>query len=311
MSNKHDDFKHLVALAMQDPSLALMRPVVQKELLHYDILYCLDQQGLLNDLVFQGGTALRLCYNSKRYSEDLDFAGGVDFNSSMMSDIKSCIEHYVGNRYGLEATVKEPRLFSPQHPNTGINVSTWQLSLTTDAAHRDVPKQIIKLEVANIPVHTKEVRPLNINYEFLPSGYENTLLYVESLEEILADKVVAFVASRVIRYRDIWDITWLLQRNNVSLNMNFINTKISEYNIQNYSQLLSNRLQEIPSLVTSSVLRNELKRFLPTTVFDQTLGLGPKYETFLTRQLVDTFSEVDNQLQSPTLEAGNNSPSFT
>jgi len=59
------------------------------------------------------------------------------------------------------------------------------------------------------------------------------------------------------------------------------------------------------------VLRNELKRFLPTTVFDQTLGLGSKYETFLTRQLVDTFSEVGSQLQSPSPEAGNDSPWLT
>ena len=53
-----------------------MRPVIEKEILHYDILFCLDQAGLLKDLVFQGGTCLRLCYGANRFSEDLDFAGG-------------------------------------------------------------------------------------------------------------------------------------------------------------------------------------------------------------------------------------------
>ena len=57
-----EDFTALVERIMQDGALALMRPVVEKELLHYDILYCLDQGGLLDQMVFQGGTSLRLCH---------------------------------------------------------------------------------------------------------------------------------------------------------------------------------------------------------------------------------------------------------
>jgi predicted nucleotidyltransferase component of viral defense system len=59
---------------------AAMVPVIEKELLHYDILDELDRFSLLARLSFQGGTCLRLCYGSERYSEDLDFAGGSDFN---------------------------------------------------------------------------------------------------------------------------------------------------------------------------------------------------------------------------------------
>ena len=29
-------------------------PVIEKELLHYDILFALDQTGMLDDIVFQG-----------------------------------------------------------------------------------------------------------------------------------------------------------------------------------------------------------------------------------------------------------------
>ncbi|HET6629122.1 MAG TPA: nucleotidyl transferase AbiEii/AbiGii toxin family protein, partial [Woeseiaceae bacterium] len=46
------------------------RPVVEKELLHYDILFALDTEGLLDPLTFQGGTSLRLCYGAQRFSED-------------------------------------------------------------------------------------------------------------------------------------------------------------------------------------------------------------------------------------------------
>lgn len=63
----------LVERALQEGGRAHMRPVIEKELLHHDILFALDQAGLLEHLTFQGGTALRLCYGAQRFSEDLDF----------------------------------------------------------------------------------------------------------------------------------------------------------------------------------------------------------------------------------------------
>lgn len=82
------------------PGRAHMRPVIEKELLHYDILFVLEQAGLLDHLTFQGGTSLRLCHGAPRFSEDLDFVGGRDFASSDMAAIKTCIEAYLGARYG-------------------------------------------------------------------------------------------------------------------------------------------------------------------------------------------------------------------
>ena len=85
----------LVNLALKEGHDELRGPVIQKELLHHDILYCLQQAGLLAGLVFQGGTSLRLCYGSNRYSEDLDFVGGSEYSSSALADMKPCIESYL------------------------------------------------------------------------------------------------------------------------------------------------------------------------------------------------------------------------
>jgi predicted nucleotidyltransferase component of viral defense system len=65
-------------------------------------------KGLLEGLVFQGGTSLRLCYGGNRFSENLDFAGGVDFTSRKLVDMKECIQDYLAARYSLEVSVKEP-----------------------------------------------------------------------------------------------------------------------------------------------------------------------------------------------------------
>src|SRR6266481_1608948 len=47
-----------------------------KEAVHLHLLSALSDAGVLRHVVFQGGTALRLCYGGERYSEDLDFVCG-------------------------------------------------------------------------------------------------------------------------------------------------------------------------------------------------------------------------------------------
>jgi hypothetical protein len=74
-------FDRLVDEALRaQTGLAPLRPVVEKELLHHDILRELAEAGLLHRLTFTGGTCLRACYGSHRLSEDLDFTGGADFD---------------------------------------------------------------------------------------------------------------------------------------------------------------------------------------------------------------------------------------
>lgn len=206
-----------------------MRPVIEKELLHYDILFALDTAGLLDNLTFQGGTSLRLCYGAPRFSEDLDFAGGIDFESKNLVTIKSCLEDYIGKRYGLEITVKEPKELLKEETNRNINVDIWQLRLVTHPGQKDIPKQMIKIEVANIPAYTREAKQLIHNYDFLPDGYKDTIVLVESLNEILADKLIAFVNCQPrIRYRDLWDFHWLKQQG-AKVDMDLVKKKIKDY----------------------------------------------------------------------------------
>lgn len=179
-----ENFNRLVDRAMTDKGLGHMRPVVAKELLHYDILFSLDKEGILDVLTFQGGTSLRLCYSAPRFSEDLDFVGGRDFSSDKMHGIKECIEKYIGNRYGLEITVKEPTETALLPEYAGIKVNKWQVRIVTSPERRDIPKQNIKIEVANIPAYSRIPQALKQNYDFLPDGYEDILIMTESLDHV-------------------------------------------------------------------------------------------------------------------------------
>ena len=107
MVTKKINLGKLVDLGMKMDGQMHMRPVIEKELLHYDILFALDKEKLLDKLIFQGGTSLRLCYGAIRFSEDLDFVGGRNFTTGYLMEMKSCIEHYIGSRYGLDIVVKQ------------------------------------------------------------------------------------------------------------------------------------------------------------------------------------------------------------
>lgn len=153
-----ENFNDLVDLAMQQPGRTAMRPVVEKEILHYDIFYSLDRAGLLNDLVFQGGTSLRLCRGSNRFSEDLDFAGGRDFTSQKMQAIKACIESIWAEDMDSWSRLRNPRKWLlcqttrtfvstngrsvsrrlPSGVTFHASVSSWRSRTCTDAGRRQV-----------------------------------------------------------------------------------------------------------------------------------------------------------------------------
>lgn len=82
------------------------KDAVIKEILHYDILQSLSQSDIANDIVFQGGTSLRLCYGNNRHSEDLDFAlkdEKVDFDEALLKEFEKIFVSTIRNKYNLEA----------------------------------------------------------------------------------------------------------------------------------------------------------------------------------------------------------------
>lgn len=289
MKIQNNSFLALVEKAMREQGRSHMRPVIEKELLHYDILFALDNAGLLDRLTFQGGTSLRLCYGAQRFSEDLDFAGGYDFETQHLISMKTCLEDYFVKHYGLEVSVKEPKELVLEPENRNINVSKWQISLVTHPEREDIPKQKIKIEVANIPAYTREPKQLQHNYNFLPDGYNNIIVMTESLDEILADKIVAFVNCQIyVRHRDIWDFHWLKQQG-ATVKMELVKKKIHDYKIENYDKKLDEARERLPKIIHGNEFKAQMSRFLPMAVQEKTL----LNETFLHWLLQETGKMLD------------------
>lgn len=288
---KVNDFNQLVSLAMREKGHAHMRPVIAKELLHYDILFALEDNGLLDHLTFQGGTALRLCYGADRFSEDLDFVGGSAFSSAHLMNMKNCLEQYIGERYGLDIEVKEPKKIVNKSQGKDIQVNKWQIKITTEPEKKDIPKQKIKIEVANVPAYSKSPQPLKQNYSFLPDGYSDLIIMTESLDEIMADKIVAFVGcQKYIRYRDIWDLRWLKQKG-AMMNPSYVQNKIQDYKEKNFVALLDERIKTLDAIIHSKGFLDEMQRFLPTSSQERTLQKN-KFLDFLANENTALFKEV-------------------
>jgi len=281
----------LVDQAMKMDGHTHMRPVIEKELLHYDILFVLDKEKLLDKLTFQGGTSLRLCYGAVRFSEDLNFVGGRSFVTGHLTEMKSCIEHYIGLKYGLDVIVKEPGEMAQEPQYRDIQVDKWQIIVITEPGRRHLPRQKIKIEVANIPAYSKVPRSLQQNYEFLPDGYADTLVMVKSLEEIMADKLISLVNCQAyIRHRDIWDLRWLRQQG-VQINIEFIKAKLLDYKVVDYFKKLEKMRLKLPEIVHGKAFRDQMSRFIPLDVQERTL-FKEKFYVFLTNETDQLFQEL-------------------
>jgi predicted nucleotidyltransferase component of viral defense system len=303
MKIDNENFDALVARALADGNVAHMRPVVEKELLHYDILFSLEKEGMLNDLTFQGGTSLRLCHGANRFSEDLDFAGGKEFSAAQLAEMKECIETYIGSRYGLEVIVKEPNQLKKDPKYTDLKIDKWQIAVVTSPERKDIPRQKIKLEVANVPAYTREPLPMGANYDFLPDGYEDTLIMTETLDEVMADKLVSLPATQnYVRNRDIWDLSWLKQQG-AQIREDLVQQKLNDYGIEGYEVMLGTMIGRIPEIVAGNQFKDEMRRFTPSNIYERTLG-QEKFEQFLVNNVTQILKGLQSQI------SGRSSPEF-
>jgi predicted nucleotidyltransferase component of viral defense system len=260
--------------------LGVLRPVVEKELLHHDILREMSEAGLLAGLVFIGGTCLRACYGSSRLSEDLDFTGGNRFKRSDLEELSSVLTGRLKTRYGLPVSVSEP-------VKTGGKVSTWKLTVETRPGRKDLPAQRIHLDIRAIPSH--DPRPMMLRNPYgVDLGTSGLILRAQSREEILADKIVALAfRENRIKNRDLWDIGWLVQQG-VELPVALIPLKVRDYRRaeEEFVGLLRDRLS---TLRTEAVVRTdfikEMRRFLPAATIRETIE-KPAYWEYLI-QVVD------------------------
>jgi len=283
-------FDELVDQALNNQQdLAPLRIVVEKELLHHDILRVLSGAGLLTKLTFIGGTCLRTCYGSRRLSEDLDFTGGSDFTRDQLARMSDLLVESLKAKYGLEISVTDPIR------ELG-NVDTWKLKVQTRPGRKDLPAQRINIDVCAIPSY--QPRPMALlNPYGIGMGTSGLILQAQSREEIFSDKLVALaLRPNRMKNRDLWDIAWLHQQQ-IKPAFELIKNKLTDHGAEagDYLKAFSARaasLKNDPAIAKE--FRKEMGRFLPNEVVKETVNSEDfwKYMSYLIENYHQQLSQL-------------------
>jgi predicted nucleotidyltransferase component of viral defense system len=270
--------------------------VLEKEVLHHDIMLVLHKEGILQQLTFIGGTSLRLCYNSSRLSEDLDFTAGFDFNPNKFDGLEKKLEKHLQKKYNIKVNARKPQ-------SSNFGTSTWKVTLEKFPDRKDLPSQKMHIDICALPSFDIEHRPI-IDHYHINSPMAGLPIPVQSMAEILADKMVAFAyRERRIKPRDVWDIVWLKQQG-VEQRYDLIIKKLEARGkkdkdfIEKINQHLS-LLQKDES--TKSDFYNEMSRFLPKEVAKRTLE-NNNFWPYLVLTIGDEVKQVTNNLSGNSPE---------
>lgn len=209
-----------------------------REYLQLYILKILDEKGYFQQLAFVGGTALRIIYDLKRFSEDLDFSlvDAKQFKANKLAtDIErelKLINCEVTIKCKVDKTVaviwfKFPQLLS------SLGLSPHQTQLLS-----------IKMEIdQNSPQGFARVFSV-INKEFLIA------INHYDLPSLFASKLHAFLFRKYRKGRDYYDLLWYLSRkttpNYTLLNNAIIQTqhKNLKLNAVGLKQLLTEQINQ-------------------------------------------------------------------
>jgi predicted nucleotidyltransferase component of viral defense system len=255
-----------------NPEYAGIAPVIEKEILHHDIMAVMVKEGAMQSLTFIGGTSLRMCYNSSRLSEDLDFNGGHDFKPSQFDGLEVAIQHYIQKKYETEVRVNRPA------EDRQGDTSSWKISIVKQASRPDLPHQKLHIDVCAIPSFDVIKRPL-INHYGLIVPTEGLLIPVQSLQETLADKLIALAyRARRIKPRDLWDIVWIKQRG-TPLSLMLVEQKLNARGKDQHDFAAALQIQ-IDKLMQDDTVRrdfnDEISRFVPLEIRERTVD-NPDY----------------------------------
>lgn len=211
------------------------------------VLTALSRKELFNHLVFQGGTALRLFYGNPRFSEDLDFVTLEGKSTDVLVKNVDHIQKFAEESYpflnGVEVKVQK-------------DDDLKRLVLKTRSDDRN-QRSRVHIEAFQVPSYDSSPRILD-HQPFHPS------VRVESMGEILCDKLVALIGRDYIKGRDLWDVHYLVQERDISIDWGLVEKKLDDYGVKDIepSATLNKCKGE-----GSKALDNEMKRFLPKDIY--------------------------------------------
>lgn len=193
--------KNYKSLSKQEELSAL------KEIYQEIALSGLARSDFFKLAAFQGGTALRIVYQLKRFSEDLDFVLLKPSDLFQWQSYLKAIEIEF-NSFGIDLEIKERADAKGTIKTAFLKEDSFAriLELTYDRLRSDEQKITIKLEVDTQP-------PAGSTFEnaFLTYPYPFSIL-IQDLPSLFASKCHALLCRKYEKGRDWLDFLWYLSR---------------------------------------------------------------------------------------------------
>ena len=271
MSSKASGLKSAIDAFIQRRGIeAGMAQNLMKEAIHLHLLSALSEAGVLRHVIFQGGTALRLCYGGERYSEDLDFVCGragaylkdVEFDALVDKALETT-KRTLQRDFDIDAA--QITLKRPAQPElvkeSNVNVAAWQIVVPVNPTPK-TPKSRIKIEFANVPSY--DSKPLTVGATPGLVQIQDVILNAETPNEILADKAVALTARAALKFRDVWDVWFLVNKLGAAPDREMVLKKFADYGTLDIAVKVNARLNELRKDATATAFYAEMRRFLPS-----------------------------------------------
>lgn len=230
--------------------------VQERDYVQHLLLWQLYSQT--QELIFKGGTALRVVYGGNRYSEDLDF------NASAEPPLLQALWEKVVRRladFGLAAEMR--------------NAWVSEVSFSFDVSFqgplydgRERSKGKIRIDINRRPEEVETQR------ELVTCEYDDVRPFVITVltpEHLFAEKVRALLVRN--KPRDLYDI-WLLLRRGVQAERSLIEHKLSLYRLRWQHAELKEAIEHagadwerdlrplLPQFVTFEMVRREVLQML-------------------------------------------------
>ncbi len=237
--------------------------IVAREFIQISFLKELYEKSFSKEIFFKGGTAIRLLFGGKRFSEDLDFTvllDESDFLKKIMPFFSQLEKEYLYNFKERKTLTGKTFLLSADIPYFKNN-----LFVKLDFSMRESVLQ-----------PTKSI--LESDYPVIVQSFIHSL----SMDEVLAEKIRAVLKRK--KHRDLYDL-WILQELGAKTDIELIQKKLNYYDEIFEVAELKKRL----ALFSKDDFVKDLRPFIPINERDK---LGDLFEfilVYLNRKIVQSL----------------------
>lgn len=218
-----------------------------REYLQILILKVIYQSRYRTSLSFMGGTCLRICYDLKRYSEDLDFAldpegqKGQKIPDYSFQELNDLVVRFLKqNGFEADLHIRDDKIVHKSF------IRIREVLPQLGNPFRKNQKLHIKLEVDTnpIPVTAKQQE-----IRFVTGFGENFPVLKHVNETLFAGKVLAILQRVYTKGRDYYDLIWYL-KNRIGIDLEYLNQGLRQAGN-------SLRLEHLPAVL--EVVREKVK----------------------------------------------------